>query len=290
MKKIKSLLCIFLSFFLITTASANDYSVGFYSWYADWKVEDTERFPVDEYASPGIMFGPFLEVGLTDNLSVSALFLMGSFEREKEKNSGGGAPGGSGGGPGPGPGTGPGGGGSTPEEFAAINGIFFTLGKDVKRYDVDLCLNYDLTKYIRPFAGMKLLYFDFPMGDADGYHKSLGGAVGLGLTVPLLFNFYLLGNGSLLYSMGKHKTSDPNLSGQSMGNEPKPDANFTEQGFNIALSLSYHVVPWAVTLSIGGRLQAIKVKYKDVGEDFKDIFEDGSYRFQGITASAVKSF
>lgn len=261
--KRRLLLCFILFFIVTMPAFSRDYSLGFYTWYADFVVGD--GFSDDNYAFPGFLLGPFFEAELDSNLSASVLILMGSFERDRI--GGGGAP-----------------------AVVPSNGIFNTFHKDIKRYDIDLCLNYDLTKYIRPFAGVKFGYFDFSFKGDDGYHRSIGGALGLGFTIPIFYNFYLLGNGSFLYSMvGEHKfTLPPGPPGG--GGELSPTADFSEVGFNSAVSLAYYFVPWSVTLSIGGRLQWVKVKYEEMDASFQDHFENGVYHFQGVTASVIKSF
>ncbi len=135
----------------------------------------------------------------------------------------------------------------------------------IRRYDNDLALNYQLHRFIKIFAGAKYLGFTFK----DGKHYGTGPGGGIGLTIPLINNFYLLGNASLLYLWGHHDDNSSNR-------------DFTEFGYNLAAQLAYYATSVGVTASIGYRYQYFKSKY-DTGEQNK-------HMFKGFTALLVKSF
>lgn len=144
---------------------------------------------------------------------------------------------------------------------------------DLKRYDSDLALNYRINKYFKFFGGVK--YVAFTWADS-GKHQAIGPGAGISSVYPLRGNLYLLGNFSGMYLRGSEDGGT--------GSE-KDKAN--EYGFNTSISLAWYIPSAAVTISLGGRYQLIKIDYIDVSGDLP---ADSISKFYGATVSAVYSF
>lgn len=132
---------------------------------------------------------------------------------------------------------------------------------DIKRYDADLTLNYGLTRYIKIFFGGKYLGFFFN----GGKHHGAGPGGGIGLTIPVIENFYFLANASALYLWGSHKDEDDT-------------ADFAERGYNATAQVAYYAASLGLTTSIGYRYQFVLNDHPE------------EYTFKGFTVLLVKSF
>lgn len=140
---------------------------------------------------------------------------------------------------------------------------------DVKRYDADLTLNYQLIRYIKIFFGGKYLGFFFN----DGKHYGAGPGGGIGLTIPVIDNFYFLANASALYLWGTHKDNERTM-------------DFTEYGYNTTAHLAYYAASLGLTTSVGYRYQPVKSKYNTNDPNHKK----DEHTFKGFTVLLVKSF
>lgn len=141
---------------------------------------------------------------------------------------------------------------------------------EINRVDSDISLNYIINRYLKVFGGTKAMGYYF----GDGRHHSIGPALGIGLTLPIYGNFYLLGNLSGMYNYGEHNDS----------NDQEPKSNFIEYGFNSTLSLAYFIEQSSTTISLGGRYQFFRDKFES--ERRSDI----DFQFYGVTLSVVYSF
>ncbi|HQG41943.1 MAG TPA: hypothetical protein PLE64_04460 [Spirochaetota bacterium] len=137
----------------------------------------------------------------------------------------------------------------------------------LRRYDSDLALNYQLNRYIKLFAGAKYLGFTFE----GGKHHGAGPGAGIGFTIPIVYNFYFLGNASGLYLYGNH-------------NDNSNDTNYNEYGYNLAGQLAYYFPSIGLTTSLGYRYQYIKSDYNT------NNMADDEHTFKGFTCLVVKSF
>ncbi len=155
----------------------------------------------------------------------------------------------------------------TPSPYKMTNDSGETT--EITRYDADVALNYQLVRYLKFFVGGKYLGFTYN----DGKHHGAGPGGGIGLTIPIVNNFYFLGNASGLYLWGSHKDN----SGTK---------DFTEYGYNAAAQLAFYAASAGLTTSIGYRYQFIKSKYNtDDPYGKKD-----EHTFKGFTVLIVKSF
>jgi len=144
---------------------------------------------------------------------------------------------------------------------------------DLNRYDSDLTLNYRINSYFKIFGGVKYVAFTW---SESGKHQAIGPGAGISSVYPLGGNFYLLGNLSGMYLRGSEK-----------GGTGSAEDKANEYGFNTSLSLAWYIPSAAVTVSLGGRYQLIKIDYIDVNGDMP---ADSISRFYGATLSAVYSF
>ncbi|MGQ9843105.1 MAG: hypothetical protein ACUVRK_06010, partial [Spirochaetota bacterium] len=144
---------------------------------------------------------------------------------------------------------------------------------DIKRYDTDLTLNYQLTRFIKFFVGGKYLGFFF----SGGKHYTAGPGGGIGLTIPVIENFYFLANASISYQWGKHEES--NESGKS----GKP---CTEYGYNTTAQVAHYAASVGLTTSVGYRYHLIRTKY-DTSDSNK---QSEDHTFKGFIVLLVKSF
>ncbi len=144
---------------------------------------------------------------------------------------------------------------------------------EINRVDSDISLNYIINNNIKVFGGIKGMgyYFD------NGRHHSLGPALGIGLTIPLVGNFYLLGNISGMYNYGEHTD-------EGGENDNTTRSIIREYGFNSTVSLAYYIENASTTVSIGGRYQYFRDEFESENDPDQDL------RFYGFTASAVYSF
>lgn len=139
----------------------------------------------------------------------------------------------------------------------------------IRRYDSDLVVNYQFLKYLKFFFGGKYLGFTF----TEGKHHGAGPGGGIGLTIPVIGNFYFLGNASVLYLWGSHKDNNGTR-------------DFTEYGYNAAVQLAYYASSAGLTTSIGYRYQFIKSRY-DTDDPYG---KKDEHTFKGFTFLIVKSF
>lgn len=142
---------------------------------------------------------------------------------------------------------------------------------EINRVDSDISLNYAISNYFKVFSGIKAMGYYF----SGGVHHSIGPALGVGLTLPIVGNLYLLGNLSGMYNYGVHDdTNDDN----------RPKSNLVEYGFNSTLSLAYYIEQASTTISLGGRYQFFRDKYES------DYRPDMDFTFYGVTLSLIYSF
>jgi len=152
----------------------------------------------------------------------------------------------------------------SPYEMPENNG-----STDIKRYDADLTLNYQLIRYIKFFFGGKYLGFTY----SDGKHHGAGPGGGIGFTIPVIDNFYFLANASALYLWGSHKDTNGTK-------------DFIEYGYNATAQLAYYAASLGLTTSVGYRYQLVKSEY-DTDDPYG---KKDEHTFKGFTLLIVKSF
>lgn len=135
---------------------------------------------------------------------------------------------------------------------------------DLKRFDSDTALNYNINKWLKVFAGGKVMGFDYD----GGVNRALGPAVGFGITAPLGKNFFALFNASALYLWGDQE-----------------DVSFIEYGYNGTVSLAYYIQSASTVVTAGFRYQFVTLSYEN-----EDHFNDSDLYFYGVIVSVVYSF
>lgn len=225
----------FKSFILIlillvsTSLLASDVGIGISAWYADWKMEN----PDDSTKKMDSVFyiGPSVSYQYAQSWSTTLVVLL------------------------------------TPSPYEMADQSGETT--DIKRYDVDLALNYQTIRFVKVFCGAKYLGFTYE----GGRHHGAGPGGGIGMTFPVISNFYFLANVSGLFLWGNHKDPDDNK-------------DFTEYGYNLSAQVAYYAASLGLTTSIGYRYQFIKSRYDTNDPNSKE----DVHTFKGITLLIVKSF
>jgi len=154
----------------------------------------------------------------------------------------------------------------------------FKMGEDggndeINRVDSDISINYAINNYLKIFGGIKAMGYYWN----NGHHHSLGPALGIGLTIPVYGNFYLLGNISGMYNYGEHIDEESEY-------DDRRRSIIREYGYNSTVSLAYYIENASTTVSLGGRYQYFRDDYELEQSD------DADLRFYGITLSLVYSF
>lgn len=143
---------------------------------------------------------------------------------------------------------------------------------DLARIDVDSTLNYSVTSLFKVFAGAKWMAYS----DTGFFHRGGGPAAGIGVTLPLSNQLFVLGNVSGVYIFGNQKNNY---------NESNRNSLYREPGVNTTLALAYAAESVPVSLSLGGRFQYFRSMYESgSGED------DITHMFYGVTLSAIYTF
>jgi len=153
----------------------------------------------------------------------------------------------------------------------------------VRKYDLDTTVGYSPLKYLKIFCGFKYqgysyegkhysftytppgyinLYYNRLKNSSDGY----GTGLGLGATLPLFEDVYLLANVSGLY-MRFGADLDHRTYGEPMIRQ-KYRQTYDTGGANGSLSLAWYLPAAAVTVSLGARFQVLRFHCRRVVCDY----------------------
>ncbi|MCX8123335.1 MAG: hypothetical protein N3F66_04135 [Spirochaetes bacterium] len=232
MKILQLSIILFGILFLISPLYPSDLGLGISAWYADWKMYNPNE-PISKTTKmdPVVYIGPSISYQFAPSWSTTLVALY------------------------------------TPSPYKMTNDYNETT--EITRYDVDLALNYQLSRYIKVFVGAKYLGFNFD----GGHHQGAGPGGGIGLTLPLISNFYFLANASGLYLWGNHK-------------DPDKSRDFAEYGYNLSVQIAYYAASLGLTASLGYRYQLIASEY-DTNDPYA---KEDEHTFKGFTILIVKSF
>ena len=147
----------------------------------------------------------------------------------------------------------------------------------IKRTDSDLALNYRLNDYFKLFGGVK--YNTYSMPGMDFW--AAGPGLGLGYTLPLSENIFLLANLSGFYLWGKQEQEE-----EDSGIEYDVKYDVKQYGINSTLAIAYYIASASTTISLGGRYQYMKM---DVDAD-NDDDNNSTHKFYGFTLTATYTF
>ena len=264
MKKILFLTFIAICISIITPSSmyALDITLGATTWYAQseqYYTQNKDAYYMQDApikSEPAFLYGPTLAVRLSNDFSLTFVFLYGTFKTKRD---------------------------------------YGTLKSDSKywRNDSDLVLNYKLNDYFKIFAGVKYFSYAITPADTDNStfrikkidaHTSYGAGTGLSATVPLVGSLFCLGTVSGLYLWGTDKVK---IEDYSTGNNKRSVNNgYNEYGINSTLSLAYYIAPASTVISLGGRFQYLMADYKK-----NDIYLDSiKFTIYGVTLTATYTF
>ena len=239
------LLLLMMTAYAPSALKAADISVGATTWYSKWETPDSWGF---DFNDPAFLYGPVLSFKFNEDYNFTFVFLYGQFEHTIKSDDG-------------------------------LGGTFET---DIKadRYDSDAALNYRLNNYLKLFAGVKYMgynykiIYDSALG-LDSYnadHKGFGPGGGLSAVFPIWDDFYILANISGMYLWG------------SQGGDDTTTDDYIEYGINTGASLAYYISAASTTISLGGRYQAYTTD-----ADY-DCATKEKNKFYGATLTATYSF
>jgi len=247
---------------------ALDITLGATTWYAQseqYYTQNKDAYYMQDApikSEPAFLYGPTLAVRLSNDFSLTFVFLYGTFKTKRD---------------------------------------YGTLKSDSKywRNDSDLVLNYKLNDYFKVFAGVKYFSYAITPADTDNStfrikkidaHTSYGAGTGLSATVPLVGSLFCLGTVSGLYLLGKDKAVieelDPGTFGTPTGKTRSVKNSYNEYGINSTLSLAYYIAPASTVISLGGRFQYLIADYKK-----NEIYLDSiKFTIYGVTLTATYTF
>ncbi len=229
---------------------------------------------------PALMHGPLISINFLDKWSVSTLFMYGKFRAISS--------------------------GPRLQSFF-VNSRY---RKEIDRYDSDSTINYSFNKIVKVFVGFKyqsyrylekLAYWSLTevavyRGLGRSEFESMGPGAGLGITIPLPKNFFILGSLAASYFWGSGTYRFDDLYYYSFTTATYypylfqyEKEYFTSIAGNGSLSLAYYLAPANLTLGLGGRYQVMWHMHERKKRGF--LYYNGRYdHFWGITISVVYSF
>jgi hypothetical protein len=215
-----------------------DVSVGATAWYAEWLLRPTSTSNNNGGGTPKTTMGPEWMVGPALSVRFAQNWTLGEvflYSATKYDMSS------SGGGPG-----------------------------KLSRTDSDTTLNYNINRYFKIFPGVKYMRFSY----TGGHHQSVGPGFGVGATLPLTDNLFVIVNGSGSYLFGDHKDQGASSVG------------FREYGYNTTAGLAYYVESISTTINIGYRYQFFHTKFDNHNSGNDDL----DHTFRGFNMSVIYSF
>ncbi len=301
-----------LMFFLQTTSSfaAVDLSIGGTAWYAWWKPawSDARSTSIVYTGTPSIfkenshdfeltsnaMAGPVLSIGFLERWSIQSVFAIGRFKSQSRGLSNNTII-------------------ATGDMMAAIS--YKKYSRDILKWDSDTSIACAVHRMVKIFAGFKyqgyryeerlddIMIEDSPMIIrrvlADEV-KAYGGGLGLGLTIPLGADFYLMmsASGLVLWSYENIDVNWRKSYVYSHELTPLPvwpqNGRYFSYGGGASLSVAYNISKINTTLSLGGRYQILfnRQRYNNlINNDVSMNIIDKQYdHFFGITMSAIYTF
>ncbi len=249
--------------------AAGDILIGVKAWYASWDplyVDVGDDFPETGWQNietgRGMLYGPSLGIGLTDNINFSVSYLFGTLRAQYQKDY---------------------------TDIAAENKTeydYYKIGTaEVSRQDLDMALSYNTSPTFKVFAGFKYQPAEFKLksagtdwqtADPSGTdvlrlerhkfkQKIYGPAIGIGFTYPLADIVAFTANIALLYLQGDSKmtlegVTYDNIPASTIENsyEDKFTIDITGMGINVEPSL-VALLKEKVVLVLGFRYQYLKI-------------------------------
>ncbi len=297
-------------------AAPVDLSIGGTAWYIWWKPAWSDSKSSMRVLSPApalivmsedasdfkpssnVMAGPIISIGFLERWSIQSVFTMGRLyfrskgtSRDTQMTAG-------------------------PWNFSPS---YKKYNRDVLKWDSDTSIGCALHRMVKIFAGFKhqgysykeemtdLLFLTNPAAFTRSLTddvRSYGGGLGLGLTVPVAANFYIMMSvsGVVLWSAETIAISQKKTYILSSTDGfiflfmfPRK-GHYLSYGGSASLSFAYKIEEINTTLSLGGRYQLLynRQNYSKNNPLYNDAASniiDGQYdHFFGITLSAIYTF
>jgi hypothetical protein len=314
MKKTLLISMLLTALFINNARASVDISLGGTAWYNWWQPAWRDGIVVNNFilaTAPSFllgstyhdhhdfaprsnfMAGPALAIRLPKQLSISSVFVMGRYKFQSA-------------------------GLSCNLLQLSIMGIQPTVTyrkytRDILKWDSDTTIGYAAHKFIKVFVGFKAqgYSYDEVMKDyarTDYTYRSLkyemssyGTGTGLGFTLPLVENLFLLINASglVLWAFDKADLNQAYAITLSSGKlNPMligyPRGRFFAYGMNSSLALAYYIETISTTISLGGRYQLLfnrqRFKSAFVNNVTQNVIDKEYDYFYGITLSAIYTF
>lgn len=250
------LVAVFIFTAIPLSSYALDVSIGASGWYANWDFSEKDSpDSKDPDFNSTFLYGPVLSLKFSPDWSFSTTFLYGKFEMTQSM-------------------------GETDAETTF----------DLTRMDSDSAINYSINRYFKIFAGFKYMSYSLDSYSMSLTHDGYGPGLGIGISIPLFDNFYLLGNVSGMYLRGNEKQD--NLSSDT-GLTTSTKNDHIETGYNSNLSLAYYISPASTTITVGYRYQYFtsKAKGAETGDPDRPVADtEKHFRFHGVTFAMIFSF
>jgi hypothetical protein len=219
---------------------------------------------------PSFLVGPTVSVTLPAGFSVSSVFLWGSWFSGDSSS------------------------------FNANYGYRTRYDFDVRKWDLDVLVNYALNRYLKLFGGIKYQGYRYHYTvansmlsytiSADAIQGGWGPGIGASLTLNLWGPLYLMANASVMYLSTDHRFDAWFIQGSH--------SVYHTVGGNVAASLAWYIEPASVTVSLGFRYQYLHYMLND-GRSPEYSYSFGSFspsfnnmnddHFYGITLAAIYS-
>lgn len=249
------------------TARAAGMDIGMSTWYCWWDPSwNHEGAGYD--IKPTFFYGPGLSFRLPANVSISTNFLYARVKAE--------AP-------------------LTMQSSEKKNYV-------IHRYDSDTTISYSFTGFFKLFAGFKYSNYQYvndmtvvmlfnPFTAISGREKrrydEFAPALGVGFTIHLIENFYLLITSSVLYNRCHVSSKAYVYTIDAVPRfYPYPDRRWSVDkiGANAQLSFAYLIQPINTSIAVGFRYQLFKIVKSNPGNDDYSEYYD---HFYGVTASML---
>jgi hypothetical protein len=242
--------------------------IGFSTWYCWWQPSWNNE-GASYRINPAFFYGPGLSFRLPANFTISSGFLYALVKTESPM------------------------------------GLKSTAQskRTIQRYDSDTTISYSFTSFFKLFVGFKYTHYQFLtgmmmvmpgvppgiIGSKDKYkYDEYAPAMGIGFTVHLIENLYLLINASILYeySFISRKTYGVASFTPIMYTIPAEHWSVNKIGANSQLGFAYFIQKINTVITIGGRYQVYKIVRSD-SDSRREQYSEYYDHFYGITASVL---
>jgi len=236
-------------------------------WMPSWSTPSSV-YKVD----PAFFYGPGLSFRLPGNVTISSGFLYARLEAASERKR------------------------------TSIPWSPTMESRVINRYDSDTTVGYSFTRFFKLFAGFKYTQYKYQnnetlwlplvwtllLGTLEKYrYDNYAPALGIGFSIHVVENFFILINTSLLYessSINRRKYWYSSGTPSLVLPFPEEQWSLHKIGANANLSFVYFIKPIHTNISVGFRYQFFKTVWSESrNEDYSEYCD----HFYGLTASVI---